>query len=102
MSDTDLKVGGSKDFQIGEYTLHVRPVPYGNLKKILRMVFELSNAFTDKDVKTIPDVLDRYLDKIFPLLFKASEHSFMTPEWVDENLDIPTMREIIDAAIMVN
>lgn len=102
MPEPELKPGGQKDFTVGGETLHVRPIPYGNLKKILRMVFELSGSFAEKSPKNIPDVLDSYLDNVFPLMFKAADHPFLTKEWVENNVDIPTMREIVDAAILVN
>lgn len=103
MADPELRPGGSKDFQIGGQTLHVRPIPYGNLKKILRMVFEMSKAKADDPaMQMVTELVDKYLDQVFPLLFKAADHPFLNPAWIDENLDVPTIMEIVQAAVVVN
>jgi hypothetical protein len=96
---SEPKVGDQIDFKVGDKVLRVEAIPYGNVKKILGIVMDMS---LHADFADVPGLLDKYLDQVVPLLFKKANHEFLTKEWVENNLDIPTMRKIIETAIIVN
>lgn len=103
----ELKAGDTKTFEIGGQKLIVEALPYGNLKKIIRIVTKVASELGSKNASldllaVVPKLTEEYLDEMIPLLFRKTEHPFLTHEWVDDNLTIPTMKEIILAAIAVN
>ncbi len=102
-----LKAGDTKEFPVGVNKLIVEPLPLGSLKKIIKIISEAGSKFDKKtladDMLTVvPTLVESYIDKLIPLLFVKSKHEFLTPEWVDDNLTIPVMKEIFIAAIAVN
>ena len=102
---SELKAGGTHTFTVGDYQLVVEPIPYGNMKKIIRIIMDVvekTNKAGDNTVLSIPVLFETYLDQFVPLLFKPSKHPFLNKEWIDNNLTIPDMREIVEAAIAVN
>jgi hypothetical protein len=101
---SELKAGDQKVFEVGDKTLTIEPVPYGNVKKIFRII---GSAMTDitagkNAVTDIPDTIDKYMPEFFPLLFRKGTHDFVTTEWIEDNLTIMTMKEILETAIKVN
>lgn len=99
---SELKSGDSTEFKIGDKTLTVEPIPYGQMKRILRMVMDVSTEFAKGETKYIPDVLDKYLPQIFPLIFIKGRYPFIDETWIEDNLTIPVGRSIFEAAIAVN
>jgi hypothetical protein len=104
---SELKAGQTTTFDIEGQTLTVEPIPYGNLKKILRIVTEAAGKLGkqqlgDNFLAVVPTIFEEYLDQFIPLLFKKAKHPFLTKEWYEDNLTIPQMKEIMLAAIAVN
>lgn len=103
----DLKAGQTAEFPLGDKTLVVEPIPFGRLKKIIRIIAEVSGKVDKKKLSedflsVVPPLLDGYIDEFIPLLFSSSKHPFVTKEWIEDNLTIPVTRQIIVAAIQVN
>lgn len=99
---SELKAGDSLDFKVGDKTLTVEPLPYGNLKKILRMAFGIAKEISAGELTTVPDLMDKYMAQVLPLLFRGERYSFITAEWIDDNLTVPTIRKIVEAAVVSN
>lgn len=99
---SELKAGDALDFIVGDKTLTIEPVPYANIKKIIRMAFEVSKDIAAGDVAGIPDMIDRNLFRIFPLLFAKDRYPFITPEWIEDHMTVPTLRKMLEAAIVAN
>lgn len=99
---SELKVGGSQEFQVGDKTLTVEPIPYGQVKMILRKVMDITKTAASGDTKFIPDIIDTYLPDIFPLLFKKGHYPFINVEWIENNLTVPNLRAIVEASVIVN
>jgi hypothetical protein len=99
---SELKSGESIDFQIGDKTLTIEPVPYGNIKKIIRLAFAVSKDIESGGLKSVPEMIDKNLYEILPLLFAKDRYPFLTPEWIENTMSVPQIRKIIEAAIVSN
>ncbi len=101
---SELKAGESIDFTVGDKTLTIEAVPYGNIKRIIRLAFSASKDISSGQLTTatIPDMVDKSLFEILPLLFTNGKYSFLTPEWIEDNLTVPKIRKMMEAAIVVN
>lgn len=97
-----LKSGDALDFTIGDKTLTIEPVPYGNIKKILRIAFAASKEIAAGQLSGVPELIDKNLYATFPLLFAKGKYNFITPEWMEETMTVPTLRKMMEAAIVVN
>lgn len=104
---SELKSGDKKTFEVGDQKLIVEPIPYGRLKRLIRLVAEVTKHFDSKEVKDnllviVPKIVDEYVDDFIPDLFNPKTHTFLTKEWIEENMTIPVTKEIVIAAMTVN
>lgn len=104
---SELKPGDTKEFQVGDKTLVVEAIPFGKLKKVIRLIAEISKQFDSKELQAdilniVPKIVEQYVEEFIPLLFDAGKHPFLTKEWVDDNLTIPVMKNVIISAITIN
>lgn len=99
---SELKPGDTMDFTIGDKTLKLEPVPYGNIKKIVRIAFNASESITSGDLKSVPDLIDKNIGQIMPLLFVSGRYDFLTTEWIENNMTVPTLRKMVEAAVVIN
>lgn len=101
---SELKAGESRKFEVGGKQLVIEAVPYGNIKKILKVVAEVAGAFKSSDdaLTQISGSIEKHLPDFLPLLFRKGTVDYMTSEWIDENLTLAQLREIIQAAVAVN
>lgn len=103
----ELRPGDTKTFEIGGHTLAVAPLPFGKLKKLIRMVADVSARFEKKEVQDnlltiVPALVEEYVEQFIPLLFDRASQPFLTKEWIEDNITVPMIKEIIVAAIQVN
>lgn len=98
---SELKPGDSLEFQAGDKTLVIEPVPYGQIKKILKTILALSGETKVGDI-AIVSLVDKYTSQILPLMFPKGKYDFLTDQWVEDNFTIPTLRKMVEAAIVVN
>jgi hypothetical protein len=101
------KVGDTKEIRIAEETLVIEPMTYGNLKKIIKIVAEAGTkldpkTFKDDYLTVVPVLVQGYVDNVIPLLFKKSKHPFLNQDWIDENMTVPLLKEILVDALYVN
>jgi len=103
MSDK-IEIGSEVPMEVAGQILIIEPVPYGNIKKLLKMGLMLASELADgKNIlEKLPEMLEEKLPQFIPLLFKKGTHEFLTPEWIDDNLTIIHMRKIMETAIKVN
>jgi len=103
----ELKPGDTKEFKVGDKTLVVEAIPFGKLKKVIRLIAEVSKQFDSKELQEdilniVPTIVERYVEEFIPLLFSAEKHPFLTKEWVDDNLTIPVVKDVLISAITIN
>lgn len=104
----ELKPGNSKLYLIGDQKLVLTPVPWGQVKKLIRIIMgcvqEISkSAKNDADIfAMIPDFVDNNIDQILPLLFDLKKHEFLNPQWIENNLSLLDVKTIIEDAIIIN
>lgn len=103
----ELKPGDSTTYTVDGKILVVEPIPFGKLKKIIQIIARVSKAFDKKAIEEdllniVPKLVEEYVGEIVPLLFDLKKHPFLTPEWVDDNLTVPTMKAIVVDAITIN
>ncbi len=99
---SELKAGDSLDFTVGDKTLTIGPVPYGNLKKLLKMMLAFSGEAKLTDVKNITDILDKYVAQILPLMFPTGRYDFISEQWIEDTMTVPTMRKMLESFIVAN
>jgi hypothetical protein len=106
MEAKEIKAGDQVELWVNEKTLIIEAVPYGNIKKVFKIVFE---AISDMGKETgeaallkVPRIMEERVSAILPLLFKTGKYDFLTDEWIDDNLTINDIRKIIETAIKVN
>ncbi len=97
-----LKSGDALDFTVGDKTLTIEPVPYGNIKKIIRIAFDATKDLGPMTMAVIPELIDQNVSKIVPLLFSKGRYPFVTDEWIEENMTVPVLRKMLEAAVVVN
>ena len=104
--DKEIKAGDAIDFQIGDKVLTVEAVPYGNVKKLFKIVFEaikdMSEDTGEAALMKVPRIMEEKVGAILPLVFRKDRYDFLTQEWIDDNLTINDIRGIIETAIKVN
>lgn len=102
----EAKPGEAIDFQVGDKTLTVEPIPFGNVKKLFRIVGETIGDMTKENgeavFQKVPRIMEEKVTVILPLLFRESRYDFLTPDWIDENMTVIDIRSIIETAIKVN
>jgi len=99
---SELKSGDTMDFTIGDKTLTLEAVPYGNIKKIIKIAFSASAAIASGEMKSVADLIDQNLTMIMPLLFAPGRYPFLTAEWIENNMTVPILRKVVEAAIVIN
>lgn len=101
-----VKAGDSVDLKIGEKTLTIEPVPFGNVKIIFKLVAEtiddMGKETGEAPTMKVPRIMEERVGIILPLLFRRNKYDFLTQEWIDNNLTIIDIRSIIETAIKVN
>lgn len=101
-----LKQGDTVDYRVGDNVLILAPIPYGQLKKINKIVFGAINQIGNLEPKEViiklPELFEENLGELITLMFKKKKHPFLTPEWIDENLTLVDIREIVEKAIVIN
>lgn len=103
---SDLKVGESTEVIIGDKVLVIEPMPFGRLKKVLKIVFSAIDKLQSMDTKAIlvslPEIFDKNLGELISLIFDKKTHPYLDPAWVDENVSLVQLTEIVNKAIIVN
>lgn len=101
-SKPELKAGDSIDFQVGDKTLTIEPVPYGNIKRVIRLAFDASKEISKGQLTSIPEMIDKNLTVMFPLLFTRDKYPFVNEAWIEDNMTVPLIRKMLEAAVVVN
>jgi hypothetical protein len=99
---SELKAGDTAEFKVGDKALTVEAMPMGRVKKVFKLIMEVSAGAAKGEAGFIPQVMDEYLYKLLPLLFDPKKYPFLVQEWVEENMTIPQLREIFKAAVTIN
>ena len=101
-----LKPGDRYEKIVNGQTLILKPIPYGRLKELMKIVFGAMDQFSTMSTKNVflqfPKVFEENMPKIMPLMFAEKEHSFLNAQWVDDNLSLLDMREIVEKMIVIN
>jgi len=107
MSQLDqLRAGQTVKMEVGGETLVLEPIPYGRLKKLFKIVFEVIGKISTMEQKSVmislPDIFEENLDEFCELAFDPKKHEFLTKEWVGDNLTLIHLREIAETLMAVN
>lgn len=86
-----LTAGDEKEYTIGGQKLTLRPLPLGRLKAAMK-ILETGDA---KDwMGTIASYITAVFDK--------ADHTFLTKEWIENNVSMPQANAIIADVATVN
>ena len=106
---TELKMGGTKEFKVGDHTLILEPIPYGRLKTVMTKLMAGVTALAgtkdmgDAEIAAkMPEVIMNQMEAILPLLFNPKKHPFLNNDWLQNNITLPLIMEIATDAIKVN
>ena len=91
----------SVTYKIGGKEIELVPLPYGRLRKVLRVVMRMIDDLSKMDtsnLQALPDVLegatDAHLQELLPLVFDPAKYDWLTREWIDDNLTLPLINHI--------
>jgi hypothetical protein len=100
---SEPKTGDSVTFEINGKKLVIEPVPYGNIKQLLKMFMKaLEEIGAGKSMTAAPEVIEKYLPQVLPLFFKKGSVEFITQKWIDESMTVAQIKAIVDTAVAVN
>ena len=104
--DQTIKAGDIVIINVRGRELTIEPIPYGNIKKLMKIASNVITEISSTDGKGVmmklPDLLSEHMATFVPLLFRKGTHDFINEEWIDDNLSLADMRKIVEAAIKVN
>lgn len=102
----EIKSGGSVDFKIGDQTLTVEPIPFGQVKKVFRVIAEtiteMSKETGESPIMKVPKIMEDKVGTILPLLFREGKYPLLNDEWIDNNMTVIDIRAVMETAIKVN
>lgn len=102
---SEPKAGQTVTLDVGRFRIVIEPVPYGNIKKLLKLfVKAIEEIGAASSMSATPEVIERYMPEVLPLFFpKGSEmQKLITSDWIDDNLTVAQLKEIIETAVAVN
>ncbi|MBI4396328.1 MAG: hypothetical protein HY548_04475 [Elusimicrobia bacterium] len=96
-------------YHVGGKELVLEPMPFKRFKKALAVVMGglqdlegFSTASGLDAVRRLPDILVGKVNELMPILFAGEQHTFITPDWVEENLSLPLAQRILVDAVRIN
>lgn len=109
MTDKKLQAGDSVTYEIDGKKLIMDPIPWGRLKKVIALVSESATGINDdlmnnqaKFMAWIGTMIEKRMDDLFPLLFNEKKNDFFNKEWVEDNLTLLQIQQIVLDAITIN
>jgi hypothetical protein len=104
----ELKPGDTRVYEIGGQKLTIAPIPWGQVKKLVRIIMGFvqdvsKKAKNDADIfAMIPDIVDNNVDEILPLLFDLKRHLFLNKEWINDHMSLLDVKMIVEDAVQIN
>ena len=105
----ELKSGDTAVYEIGDQKLRLSPMPWGRLKKVLKLFSESMATFdnamvsdTPRMAKWIMSLIESRMDDMFPLLIDEKLNPFFNKEWVEETVTLQHIQQIVTDAITIN
>jgi len=105
----ELKSGDTAVYEIGGEKLRLSPMPWGKLKKVLKLFSDSWSGFDQKTIEDQPkfmrwmmEMIEARMDDMFPLLIDEKANPFFNKEWVEENITLQHIQQIVTDAITVN
>lgn len=109
MTEKNLQAGDSVTYEINGKKLIMDPIPWGRLKKIIKLVSDSSSGITDDlmnnqalFMKWIAEMIEKRMDDLFPLFFDSKKNNYFNKEWVEDNLTLLQIQKIVMDAITIN
>ena len=95
-----------KKIIIGGKTLTIAPLKLKSFRRFIGTIDEGLKSIQRIDPKSsnmqVVDALLKCAGAILSVLFPIDEYPFMTEEFIEENVSIPIMREILEQSVIVN
>lgn len=105
----ELKSGDIAVYDIGDEKLRLSPMPWGKLKKVLKLFSDSWSGFDQKMIEDTPQfmrwimsMIEARMDDMFPLLIDEKLNPFFNKTWVEENITLQHIQQIIIDAITIN
>jgi len=105
----ELKSGSTAVYEIGGKELRLTPMPWGRLKRALKLFSESWGTYdanmtndTPRMMKWIVTMIETRMDDMFPLLIDEKLNTFFTKDWVDENITLQHIQQIVMDAVKIN
>lgn len=104
-----LKSGDDVTYSIGGKNLILSPMPWGKLKKVFALVSDSASAISgdltndpSRFMKWVSDLLINQADDFLIMLFDKQKNEFLDKDWIDQNITLMQIQQIISDAIIVN
>ena len=104
----ELKAGDDVTYSINGNDIIMRPIPFGRIKKIMKIVFNAIDEFGEDGqtnsafLRKLPELIEKNIDQLLTLIFDTNVYKFINKEWIDDNITIPLSVNIFDDAIKIN
>ncbi len=101
--------GQSCTIEHGSYKILLKPLPLGKLKKVLGTMVqglsEIGGLKTDDwklMIEKVPSIAIERFQEVLPIIVDIRDNPFMKDEWVEENLTVPLVEQILEATYFIN
>ena len=104
----ELKAGDDVVYSINNNDITMRPIPFGRIKKIMKIVFKAIDEIGEDGqtnsafLRKLPELIEKNMDQLLPLIFDTNVYKFINQEWIDDNITIPLSVKIFEDAIKIN
>lgn len=100
------RAGDTVKMEINGCNLILAPMPYGKLKKVMKLFFSNMELVTKIDAKdvvpAIIEMFDEKLDELIELAFDKEKNPFLNRDWYENNVTFPHMKRIIETLVIIN
>jgi hypothetical protein len=100
------RAGDTVRIEINGCNLVLSPMPYGKLKRVMKLFFSNMENITKIEAKdvvpAIIEMFDSKLDELIDLVFDKEKNPFLNREWYENNVTLPHMKRIIETLIIIN
>lgn len=104
--ENEIKPGQTVEMRVGDKTIAIEPVPFGNVKKVFRIIAETIGDFSKEQeeaiIMRVPRIMEEKVGVILPLLFWPGKYPFINQDFIDNHLTVIDIRKIVETAIVVN
>lgn len=102
----DLKPGQKTEYKVGDQIFIIEPRPYGVICDMAKLFLDSMGEIRDLAPATItanlPELIRLKVPQLMTLAFDPQKHSFLTEQWLRDNMSFYDLERIMKMFIRVN